>query len=173
MNPFISHAYLFLVTLVSVGCAGDIGGHSTTNGTGSVSAGGATSTAGATGVTCGSKVCAAGQYCCNASCGICAAPGVACIQMACEGAGGASTGGAGTGGASTGGVSTGVGSCTKDTDCRIYDDYCRGCNCRAVPTNVAVEPSCRPADMVQCLVEPCLKKRAACTNGQCTVSGQY
>lgn len=37
-----------------------------------------------TGVTCGKTTCASGQYCCNASCGMCAAPGVACIQIACE-----------------------------------------------------------------------------------------
>ncbi len=35
------------------------------------------------GVPCGGNVCANGQYCCNASCGICAPPGVACIQIAC------------------------------------------------------------------------------------------
>ncbi|HVZ34513.1 MAG TPA: hypothetical protein VG963_18920 [Polyangiaceae bacterium] len=35
------------------------------------------------GVPCGSNVCPTGQYCCNASCGICAPPGFACIQIAC------------------------------------------------------------------------------------------
>jgi hypothetical protein len=32
---------------------------------------------------CGTKVCAPGQYCCNASCGLCAPIGAACIQIAC------------------------------------------------------------------------------------------
>lgn len=36
------------------------------------------------GVQCGTVTCANGQYCCNASCGMCAPPGVACIQIACE-----------------------------------------------------------------------------------------
>jgi hypothetical protein len=36
------------------------------------------------GLACGSSTCAAGEYCCNASCGMCAPPGVACIQIACE-----------------------------------------------------------------------------------------
>lgn len=34
--------------------------------------------------TCGNTVCPAGQTCCNASCGICAPPGGACIQIACD-----------------------------------------------------------------------------------------
>jgi hypothetical protein len=36
------------------------------------------------GARCGSRTCGAGQYCCNASCGICAPIGGACIQIACE-----------------------------------------------------------------------------------------
>jgi hypothetical protein len=35
------------------------------------------------GVSCGAVTCPANTYCCNASCGICAPPGVACIQIAC------------------------------------------------------------------------------------------
>jgi hypothetical protein len=36
------------------------------------------------GGACGSKTCPEGQVCCNASCGLCAPPGGACIQIACE-----------------------------------------------------------------------------------------
>jgi hypothetical protein len=36
------------------------------------------------GVTCGRNTCPAGQFCCNASCGICAPAGGACIQIACN-----------------------------------------------------------------------------------------
>jgi hypothetical protein len=32
---------------------------------------------------CGTVTCPDGQSCCNASCGICTPPGVACIQIAC------------------------------------------------------------------------------------------
>ena len=32
---------------------------------------------------CGNNTCASGEYCCNASCGICAPKGGACIQIAC------------------------------------------------------------------------------------------
>lgn len=35
-------------------------------------------------VKCGRNVCGPNQYCCNASCGICAPRGGACIQIACE-----------------------------------------------------------------------------------------
>ncbi|HEX6243163.1 MAG TPA: hypothetical protein VFZ61_19755 [Polyangiales bacterium] len=35
------------------------------------------------GTACGPNTCGAGSYCCNASCGICAPKGGACIQVAC------------------------------------------------------------------------------------------
>jgi len=34
--------------------------------------------------TCGNTLCPPGQTCCNSSCGICASPGEACIQIACD-----------------------------------------------------------------------------------------
>lgn len=34
--------------------------------------------------TCGNTVCPPGQTCCNASCGICTPPSVACIQIVCD-----------------------------------------------------------------------------------------
>lgn len=39
---------------------------------------------GGDGVACGSVTCGAGQVCCNASCGICTAPDMSCIQLACD-----------------------------------------------------------------------------------------
>lgn len=38
------------------------------------------------GPQCGAVTCAAGTECCNASCGICVEPGMACHQMFCEAA---------------------------------------------------------------------------------------
>jgi hypothetical protein len=38
---------------------------------------------GSGGAECGKNTCADGQFCCNASCGICAPKGGACIQIAC------------------------------------------------------------------------------------------
>ncbi len=137
----------------SIGNAG--GNVSTHSGGANPMGGGSSSDTGgsSSGVTCGTAVCPSGQYCCNASCGMCAPMGAACIQIACAG-----TGGAG-----------GVGVCTANTDCKLYDDYCKGCNCRAVPANIAVDPACGSADMVSCLVEPCLNKQTVCNNGQCAV----
>jgi hypothetical protein len=37
-----------------------------------------------TGESCGDTTCGPGTYCCNASCGMCVKPGMACIQIACE-----------------------------------------------------------------------------------------
>ncbi len=39
---------------------------------------------GGKGEMCGTAHCPSGQVCCNASCGICTAPGDACIQIACN-----------------------------------------------------------------------------------------
>jgi hypothetical protein len=33
---------------------------------------------------CGANTCDVGEVCCNPSCGICAPPGVACSQVACD-----------------------------------------------------------------------------------------
>jgi hypothetical protein len=40
--------------------------------------------AGIEGRECGDRTCSEGNVCCNASCGICTAPGNVCIQIACE-----------------------------------------------------------------------------------------
>jgi hypothetical protein len=37
-----------------------------------------------TGEKCGQVTCGKGTYCCNASCGWCVPPGMACIQIACQ-----------------------------------------------------------------------------------------
>ena len=39
---------------------------------------------GSTGTPCGDNTCYAGEFCCNESCGICAAEGGACIEIACN-----------------------------------------------------------------------------------------
>jgi hypothetical protein len=36
------------------------------------------------GTACGNVTCSKGTYCCNASCGWCVPPGMACIQIACQ-----------------------------------------------------------------------------------------
>jgi hypothetical protein len=57
--------------------------------------------------------------------------------------------------------------CTVPADCRLFDNYCGGCACDALPVT-ASDPKCS-GGMVQCLVQPCRNKTAACSNGKCVV----
>ena len=57
--------------------------------------------------------------------------------------------------------------CTVDADCRLFDDYCTGCDCRALSASKA-DPTCSGPG-VRCLREPCGGKTAACTAGKCVV----
>jgi hypothetical protein len=59
--------------------------------------------------------------------------------------------------------------CRTNADCRLFSDYCTGCDCRALP-NGAPDPTCSGPG-VQCFVDPCDGKTAVCTRGACAVSG--
>lgn len=109
----------------------------------------ATDAGNATGPKCGTTTCAAGMTCCNASCGICAPPNGACIQIACDPK--PPVGGA----------------CRTDADCRLFDDYCTGCDCRALAKGEP-DPKCAGPG-VRCFAQPCMNKVAACQNGRCAV----
>lgn len=78
-------------------------------------------------------------------------------------------GGAGDGASSDGKAADGGtgGACQLDQDCRLFDDMCTGCDCRALAQGDP-NPTC-PTQGVQCLVQPCAGKRAACEAGQCVV----
>jgi hypothetical protein len=56
--------------------------------------------------------------------------------------------------------------CSTDADCRLYSSYCDGCECRALD-RTAADPTCGGAT-VQCLIDPCQRKRAVCAAGACT-----
>ena len=58
-------------------------------------------------------------------------------------------------------------SCTQDSDCRLFDDYCTGCDCRALGTHEK-DPVC-DGPGVRCFAEPCASHTAACVSGTCTV----
>jgi hypothetical protein len=105
------------------------------------------------GEACGTKTCAAGQVCCSPSCGICTPKGGACPAIAC-GPGPVSPPDAGTPAA-----------CQVDADCRLFDDYCTGCDCRAL-TKSEKDPIC-PGPGVRCFAEPCANKKVACVGGVC------
>ena len=57
--------------------------------------------------------------------------------------------------------------CSQDSDCKLHDYYCDGCNCLALRVG-AKPPKCN-GTIVQCFVAPCLNKHAACVNGDCVV----
>jgi hypothetical protein len=95
---------------------------------------------GTTAGACGTAVCTSAQVCCNSSCGLCTPPGGTCIQVVC-------------------------GTCTANDDCRLFDDYCTGCDCRALGRNDP-NPTCNGPG-VQCIQQPCAFKVAGCVNGRC------
>jgi len=57
--------------------------------------------------------------------------------------------------------------CSQDSDCKLHNYYCDGCNCLALPVGVN-PPKCN-GTIVQCFIAPCLNKHAACVNGDCVV----
>jgi hypothetical protein len=137
--------------MVATGGGANPGGSSSHSGGGTATGAGGTTS----GITCGTKVCGTGQYCCNASCSMCAPMGAACIQIACS-----TTGGAGNT------------QCSSAADCRLFDDYCGGCNCRALLQS-APDPTCSGTTS-SCLIAPCAVNpnyHPVCTNGQCVVGG--
>jgi hypothetical protein len=139
--------------------------------------GGKPSTGGSTGtVTCGSNTCPAGQYCCNASCGMCAPMGAACIQIACVPPPDAGTcvqnvacvKGTSWSPTECKCVPESGGTCTTVADCQLVSDYCGGCNCLALSKGQKAPPC--SGQMVQCLIDPCGIKTAACVNGRCVAN---
>jgi hypothetical protein len=85
--------------------------------------------------------------------------------------GGMSPSGSGGARADAGGAASGPGpspsGCRIDADCRLFDDYCKGCDCRALLTTEA-DPHCTTPG-VRCLRQPCAMARAACELGVCKV----
>jgi hypothetical protein len=57
--------------------------------------------------------------------------------------------------------------CRTNDDCRLFDDYCMGCDCRAL-TRSERDPTCSGPG-VRCLRQPCLDATAVCEQGACTV----
>jgi Stigma-specific protein, Stig1 len=92
---------------------------------------------------CAGKCCGRGQVCCG---------GVCCDRNACRN-----------------GVCTTSTVCRRDSDCRLFSDYCEGCNCRAL---LATQPD-PPCDgqIYNCLVDPCRGHVAVCdqSTGKCLV----
>jgi hypothetical protein len=70
-------------------------------------------------------------------------------------------------GCKTGDSGPGNNTCQTDDDCRLFDDYCRACDCRALAKGQP-DPKCM-GQGVRCIVQPCAQKSAVCANQRCTV----
>ena len=57
------------------------------------------------------------------------------------------------------------GTCHSDADCRLEDDYCTGCDCRALATHQSLSSCAGPG--VRCLREPCGGLTARCEASRC------
>jgi len=73
--------------------------------------------------------------------------------------------GADGGGTPATGDGSPAGVCSSDQDCRLFDDYCQSCNCRALPTSQP-DPVCT-SQAVSCLSQPCARQMAVCRGGTC------
>jgi hypothetical protein len=102
------------------------------------------------GVPCGSGFCTDGNYCCNANCGTCAPMGALCIQIACQ--------------------PPLTWACASDADCRLMDDYCTSCDCRALGPGGTLATCTGPG--VQCFVAGCFNKVPRCVEGQCVAAAK-
>lgn len=65
------------------------------------------------------------------------------------------------------GTGTGGAACQIDSDCRLFDDYCTGCDCRSLAKGEP-DPKCSGPG-VRCFAQPCARKTAACEAGHCIV----
>ncbi len=69
--------------------------------------------------------------------------------------------------AGSGTTDAGGAACKVDADCRLVDDYCTGCDCRAL-SKTDPDPVCAGPG-VRCLAQPCMGKTAQCQAGKCAV----
>jgi hypothetical protein len=129
------------------------------------------------GVACGKNTCSAGEICCSASCGICGPRGGACPAIVCQPPPPIDAGRPcidnvacikGTAWSSTQckcvPTTTG-GTCATAADCHLVSNYCDSCNCLSLASGEK-EPVCS-GTTVQCLIDPCSTKSAACVSGHC------
>jgi len=59
--------------------------------------------------------------------------------------------------------------CSSDKECRLFSNYCEGCECLALSTS-EVDPVCK-GNIVACFVDPCRNAEARCVRGQCVLGG--
>ena len=61
------------------------------------------------------------------------------------------------------------GECSSDKECRLFSNYCEGCQCQALSI-YETNPVCN-GDIVACFVDPCRGAEAQCVKGQCVLGG--
>jgi hypothetical protein len=59
--------------------------------------------------------------------------------------------------------------CASDKECRLFSNYCEGCECLALSASEP-NPICK-GDIVACFVDPCRSAEASCVRGQCVLGG--
>jgi hypothetical protein len=59
--------------------------------------------------------------------------------------------------------------CTSDKECRLFSNYCDGCECLALSSS-ETDPVCK-GNIVACFVDPCRNAEAQCVRGQCVLGG--
>lgn len=59
--------------------------------------------------------------------------------------------------------------CATDKECRLFSNYCDGCECLALSASEP-NPICK-GDVVACFVDPCRNAEAQCVRGQCVLGG--
>lgn len=60
--------------------------------------------------------------------------------------------------------------CVTDADCVVTADYCRACDCRALP-KTAQAPAC-DGPGVRCFADPCATKKPVCQAGKCVAAAK-
>jgi hypothetical protein len=59
--------------------------------------------------------------------------------------------------------------CASDKECRLFSNYCGGCECLALSSSEP-DPICK-GTLVACFVDPCRNQEASCVQGQCVLGG--
>ncbi len=96
---------------------------------------------------------------------VAAAGGCEWIEQAVQGQGQSSGGGAGGAGGPVRDGGSAPAGCKIDSDCRLFADYCTGCDCRALGKGEA-DPTCSGPG-VRCVADPCRSLVARCVEGRC------
>jgi hypothetical protein len=60
--------------------------------------------------------------------------------------------------------------CSTDAGCKLWDNYCGGCTCLALPLSGS-GPTC--TNPVNCFAQPCFQSTAVCQAGKCVAASTF